>query len=244
MTKGKSVIGLAAAFALSAGAVFISIGAVAADPGDKVDITICHRDHATSKPYVVNSPNTEGQLEGHFNEHQGPIFNAADPPEEWGDIIPPFGDGDLADGLNWTDAGQAILDNGCEIPFGDVSVHKAVVDTGGVAVAGQAYSIDLTCTLDDDVILEETVSLTAGETSSAFTDVQGGAHCDAVENTAGIANLASVTSDGPVTVVGDDEVTVTITNTFTVPVTPVTPVTPVPNPEAAVAVRAQSRFTG
>jgi len=56
---------------------------------------------------------------GHDTEHQGPIWNPTlkDQHLEWGDIIPPYTYQDFAyPGQNWTDEGEAILDNGCNIP--------------------------------------------------------------------------------------------------------------------------------
>ena len=207
----------AAALTLSAGTALVASGVAAADAPEKLDIQICHRGNSVTNPYQLETPANEGVLDGHY-DHIGPIFNAADPPppphngDQWGDIIPPSAG--HPDGMNWTDAGQAILNNDCVIPFGDVTVQKAVVDPDGVSVAGTEYKITLTCTLDGTVILDESVSLAAGATSAAFEDVQGGAHCDAVEDTTGIADLASTTTNGPVVVAGDMVNTVTVTNTF------------------------------
>lgn len=237
MGKARTFFGLAAAVALSAGALLAATGAAVGAPNDKVDITICHANNDVKKPYVEETPANEGQLSAHVN-HTGPVFNAANPPEPqdgWGDIIPPFGDGELANGLNWTPGGQAIWENGCEIPFGDVVVHKDVVDTGSLEAAGQTYSIHLTCDFEGSNVLDETVSLAGGTSTDAFTDVQGGTICDATEDTTGIANLASSVTNGPITVAGDTTNTVIVTNTYN---------TPAPEPEAAAAVRAPARFTG
>jgi Domain of unknown function (DUF5979) len=235
MGKARAFFGLTAAVALSAGALLVATGAAVGAPGDKVDITICHANNDVKKPYVLETPNTEGQLEGHA-DHTGPIFNAANPPDPqdgWGDIIPPFGDGVLKDGLNWTAGGQAILNNGCEIPFGDVTVTKAVVDPSGQAVAGQTYSITLSCSFEGSPVLEESVSLAGGATSDAFTDIQGGTLCTATEDTTGIANLASsVVTDA--TVAGDSTVTVTVTNTYNA----------VAPANEAAPVTAPAKFTG
>ena len=236
MGKAKTFFGLAAAVALSAGALLAATGAAIGAPNDKVDITICHANNEVKKPYVLETPANEGQLDGHA-DHTGPIFNAADPPDPqdgWGDIIPPFGDGVLKDGLNWTAGGQAILNNGCEIPFGDVVVHKDVVDTSSMEAAGQKYSIHLTCTFEGSSVLDETVSLSGGTSTDAFTDVQGGTTCDATEDTTGIANLASSVTNGPVVVAGDTTNTVIVTNTYNAP-----------GPaNEALAVVAPAKFTG
>ena len=92
--------------------------------GDKTEITICHGTGANGNPYVVNSPaiNSSGAFAGELaaghNDHIGPLwFDGIQ--ETWGDIIPPY-DYPPADfhypGLNWTAEGQAIYNNGCNIP--------------------------------------------------------------------------------------------------------------------------------
>ncbi len=93
-----------------------------ATPSDKV--TICHATSSTSNPYTVNSVNTssvdeEGNkfLNGH-GDHTGPVFDPANPPASWGDIIPPFTNpetGNSFPGMNWP-AGEAIWANGCQVP--------------------------------------------------------------------------------------------------------------------------------
>ncbi|MEA2578806.1 MAG: hypothetical protein QOD78_2394, partial [Chloroflexota bacterium] len=92
--------------------------------GDKTEITICHATGSNSSPYVVNSPaiNSSGTdgglLSGGHNSHVGPLwFDGIT--VAWGDIIPPYDYAPLNfhyDGLNWTAEGQAIYNNGCNIP--------------------------------------------------------------------------------------------------------------------------------
>ncbi len=87
-------------------------------PGNK--ITICHATNAEGNPYVVNTPNisSEGFVEGGHSDHTGPIwFPGID--VMWGDIIPAFWyepTGIHYPGVNWTAEGQAIYENGCNIP--------------------------------------------------------------------------------------------------------------------------------
>ena len=93
-----------------------------AAPAEKVQI--CHATNSVSNPYTVNSVNTssvdeEGNkfLNGH-GDHTGPVFDPADPPASWGDIIPPITNPDTGTtfpGLNWP-AGEAIWTNGCQVP--------------------------------------------------------------------------------------------------------------------------------
>lgn len=91
-------------------------------PADKVQI--CHATGSVSNPYIVtqvdiSSVDEEGNqfLNGH-GDHTGPIFDPDNPPESWGDIIPPITNPDTGTtfpGLNWP-AGEAIWENGCQVP--------------------------------------------------------------------------------------------------------------------------------
>ena len=92
--------------------------------GDKTEITICHATGSHENPYVVNSPAINssgtdgGELAAGHNDHIGPIWFPGIT-VTWGDIIPPY-DYEPLDfhyaGLNWTAEGQAIYENGCNIP--------------------------------------------------------------------------------------------------------------------------------
>ena len=91
-----------------------SIGVLSASAQNNEDkTTICHRTNSDNNPYVVNTPANEGVLNGHFEQHKGPIWEPGlkDQQIEWGDIIPPFPG--HPEGLNWTPEGQAIFNNGC-----------------------------------------------------------------------------------------------------------------------------------
>lgn len=88
-------------------------------------ITICHRTNSIKNPYTVNkvdADSVDGNLGNdngkgdHYVNHVGPI---ADPQtmtngDDWGDIIPPIPG--VHQGLNWTEQGQAIYRNNCNIP--------------------------------------------------------------------------------------------------------------------------------
>jgi hypothetical protein len=111
---------------------WLGVGAASATPPDdegEHKITICHRTNAVSNPYVVidvdiasadGLANEQGNQADHYGEHVGLVFDPEaeyTPPmsgDEWGDIIPPI-EG-AHDGLNWTDEGIAIWENGCAIP--------------------------------------------------------------------------------------------------------------------------------
>jgi hypothetical protein len=102
-----AVVGLATA------ALFAPSSTALAGQPDTIDI--CHSTGSDGNPYVVNSPSKDGDVSGHA-DHTGPVwFDGIT--VEWGDIIPPFTfDGGSFPGLNWTAEGQAIFENGCNIP--------------------------------------------------------------------------------------------------------------------------------
>ena len=115
--------------ALAAGAIAFghSQRAAEATPKNDDNVTICHRTNSVTNPYVVetvdpdsvdgDTGNDNGQ--GDHTAHTGPVFDAtADYPaphngDQWGDIIPAH---DNFAGLNFDAAGQAILENDCEVP--------------------------------------------------------------------------------------------------------------------------------
>ncbi len=86
--------------------------------GREDNVTICHRTNATTNPYRVitvdrSSVDGAGGQGDHFLNHVGPVWtpdqrNGGD----WGDIIPPIPG--FHGGLNWTDEGIAIYNNGCK----------------------------------------------------------------------------------------------------------------------------------
>lgn len=91
-------------------------------PSDKV--TICHATASVTNPYTSPEVNTSSVdevnnkfLDGH-GDHTGPVFDPAGGKDQpaWGDIIPPFESpiGTKFPGYNWTEAGQAIYNNGCQ----------------------------------------------------------------------------------------------------------------------------------
>jgi hypothetical protein len=95
----------------------LGAGATQGTPEHK--ITLCHATDSRSNPYVeVTVDVASVQFQGHAG-HDGPIFSP-DLPEhtKWGDIIPPFDFGDAGSypGKNWTAEGQAIFDDGCNVP--------------------------------------------------------------------------------------------------------------------------------
>jgi hypothetical protein len=93
------------------------------NPGSS--ITICHATSSNSNPYIVNTPNANGSVDGHDN-HDGPIWPSVDSQGNWGDIIPPFSYNDNNQtlqylGQNWDTTGQSIWNNNCNIPVSSAS---------------------------------------------------------------------------------------------------------------------------
>jgi hypothetical protein len=80
-------------------------------------VTICHRRNGV-KPYgpsaiSVSVNSIFNPANGHDTTHQGGVF----PADPHGDIIPPFeAENGFYPGQNWTDDGQTIYFNNCQIP--------------------------------------------------------------------------------------------------------------------------------
>lgn len=107
-------------------------------------VTICHRTGSHSNPYVQISPDVSGVFHGHYSQHnENAIFPNTAADGKWGDIIPPFTyRGTAYAGLNWTDQGQAIWNNGCQAPSGG-----ATTTTGGTTTSGSQTVVTTTTTV-------------------------------------------------------------------------------------------------
>jgi len=98
-------------------------------------VTICHSTSSKNNPYITNSPSANGDVSGH-DDHDGGVF----PTDPWGDIIPPFAyDGGNYPGKNWTTQGQAIWNNGCNVPGGS-GASGATGSTGSSGSTGSTGS--------------------------------------------------------------------------------------------------------
>jgi hypothetical protein len=119
MTR-RTPLRIATAALAVAGAAALSGAPASAAPAPR--FTICHATASVSNPYVritVSQDAVDGDAADHgrgdhFAEHTGPVGPVAG--GAWGDIIPPVPG--VHDGLNWTDAGRAVFDNGCAAPAG------------------------------------------------------------------------------------------------------------------------------
>lgn len=114
--RAATVFGIPLVVALTVG-LFATVASATKPPDHK--ITICHATDSYTNPYVVITVDVASVKFAGHEGHDGPIFFPDIPKhEKWGDIIPPTSD----DGTrqvtpkNWTPEGQAILENGCNLP--------------------------------------------------------------------------------------------------------------------------------
>lgn len=135
-------------------------------------ISICHRDNNVKKPYGPSRIEVDDssifKKNGH-DSHQGPIATSEEVAQalkdekiKWGDIIPPFeyeDDGQTMQypGLNWTEVGQAMWENGCQFvePEEPTMIEVCELESGDVVTIDEDeyndtdYSKDL-ADCDDD----------------------------------------------------------------------------------------------
>ncbi|HET9780302.1 MAG TPA: Ig-like domain-containing protein [Candidatus Dormibacteraeota bacterium] len=156
-------------------------------------MTICHRDNADNKPYVVETTDiaSDGYLQAGHNDHTGPIWSPgmkADH-DKWGDIIPPYDYGDFHyAGLNWTTLGQAILSNGCSLPVPLATVATAVFDAS--TNAAWAGTEQAPSSAYDTAIVSHPAATPAPTGTVTYSFYANNA-CSGSGTTAGTKNLAS-----------------------------------------------------
>ena len=250
------------AAALLLGAAVVGAGALTPpDPNQVVDkVTICHRTNSNANPYVVITPNADGDVSGHADhvggdndgDGPGPVWNPTLKADhiKWGDIIPPFkwSGGDFP-GLNWTTDGQAIYANDCdpELPppeaFGTLTITKLVVNPESPDVPSGGFTVHVDC---DDKARDDIVIPKGGNqgTPVVIDDIEAGSTCivTEVDPPADVSYTPSGVDTTGVVVDEEQTVAVTITNTFELPAPPIPggeTVTP-----AAEAVQVTPAFTG
>lgn len=77
--------------------------------GREDNVTLCHATHSDSNPFVVITVDPAGAFDGHLGDGRGNH-------QDGEDIIPPFVYEGETYSQNWNEAGQAIFNNGCEVP--------------------------------------------------------------------------------------------------------------------------------
>lgn len=167
------------------------------DPDHKV--TICHRTHSATNPYVritVDEASINGDLgddhgQGdHQTHNEGPVPDPATYENFaqvkanggwWGDIIPPFyenGDAGYWNALNWDAAGQAVFNNGCD-PVGEPPSAAGSVDIVPGTCESPLTTVSALNTGEVDLIVFVLRSTDGGQNYEALTSetvVAGGSY--------------------------------------------------------------------
>ena len=121
--------------------------------------TICHRTSSNTHPYVVNTPDKNGDVSGHA-KHTGPVWSPGLKANhvKWGDIVPPFdyvshGVTKHFAGQNWDANGQAWFANSCRVPItgtvdklNDANADGTFTDDETAPAAGADVTFQVTVT--------------------------------------------------------------------------------------------------
>lgn len=181
------------------GVVFLvySQRASAKQDDESLKVLICHRDNDVLKPYEkisVNQNSTDGSGGGgdHFDEHKGPLAyseaiaqSLKDDHIKWGDIIPPILGTDAADGLNWSQLGQAMWNNDCGY-VNTIEVLAAVTFVDPTCDSDGSYTIPtttgVTYYIGDQVVAAGVYPITSNTTVTVNAKANTGYFIDASTN--------------------------------------------------------------
>lgn len=187
-------------------------------------VTICHRTNSATNPYVqitvdFHAVDGHGEDSDHAGVHTGGVYEPGmkERGEAWGDIIPAFTtpDGEAHPAVNWTAAGQAIFENGCELPAEvPPAGEEGEIENSEDDVLGDAEENDLGTTTPlpessdgsgpaDEVLSEELteVGTAVGEAVAVLgdqvvRDVAAGPNQVVAASAARPATIASLASTG------------------------------------------------
>jgi uncharacterized repeat protein (TIGR01451 family) len=160
----------------------VPVAPAIADNGNSNDKqTICHATDSNTNPYVVITPDKNGDVDGHAG-HTGPVWNPSLKADhiKWGDIIPPFDYNDHGSpahfpGLNWDANGQAFFTNHCRVPItaavdktNDANGDGTFTDdeTASTVGASVAFKVVITNTSIVPAVLGSLVDTVAGNPTS------------------------------------------------------------------------------
>ena len=166
-------------------------------------VDICHSTSADNNPYIVNHPSKSGDVSGHADD-DGPVWYPGIT-VQWGDIIPPFAYiGGTFPGLNWTADGQAIYNNGCNLPNSTLKIVKIVNNAGGGIKSATDFKFSLNGAAYTNFGIggSNTYTLKIGDTYSVIESPE-------------FSSSYSVSSNNCSGVIGFTEQVCTITNNYT-----------------------------
>ena len=180
-----------------------------ADQPGSVSEPICHATGSSTNPYVSQAKSFTGEPGNGYDLTDG-VF----PTDPWGDIIPPYEVGTTSfAGSNWTDAGQLIFDDGCNIkPILTVTPDDQSMTVGGTQPT-YTFSYSGFLNGDDASDIGTAPRCSAGSVSGVGTypiTCSGGID-ETYDFTYGKATLTA--TDRPVLTVTPDDQTMTVGGT-------------------------------
>jgi hypothetical protein len=202
------VLGAAAVLSvLGFGAAYVLAGREQAAPPGPGKIAICHATGSAKNPFLLETPDASGDLNGH-----------ADHPE---DIIPAIGNYpaknfDTIYAGGWT--GADILANDCEIPTGGGGITQTTTVTGPgttVTAPGTTVTVPGGTTTREITVTVSTPSVTVTVPGATTTVTVPSGATTTVTLPAQTVTLPAVTQTSPGVTVERDPVTVTREGTTT-----------------------------